>query len=57
LARPAHGEYGRVIGGELGSHDLLGSHAVGRQAIEISIVVAILNQMLPLGRPQSVRVG
>jgi hypothetical protein len=42
--------YKRVIG------DALRSHMDGRQATEVAIAVGILNRMLELGRPESVRI-
>jgi hypothetical protein len=44
------GRYKRVIG------DALRSHTDGRQATEIAVAVGVLNQMLELGRPESVRI-
>ena len=43
--------YKRVIG------DALRSHTDGRQATEVAIAVGILNRMLELGRPESVRIA
>jgi hypothetical protein len=45
------GRYKRVIG------DALRSHTDGRQATEVAIAVGILNRMLELGRPESVRIA
>jgi hypothetical protein len=42
--------YKRVIG------DALRSHTDGRQATEVVIAVGVLNRMLELGRPESVRI-
>jgi hypothetical protein len=44
------GRYKRVIG------DALRSHTDGRQATEIAVAVGVLNQMMELGRPESVRI-
>jgi hypothetical protein len=41
--------YQRVIG------EGLRSHTDGRQATEIAIAVGVLNRMLELGRPESIR--
>jgi hypothetical protein len=38
------------------SGDALRSHTDGRQATEIAIAAGVLNQMLDLGRPESVRI-
>jgi hypothetical protein len=37
--------------------DALRSHTDGRQATEVAIAVGILNRMLELGRPESVRIA
>ena len=42
--------YKRLIG------DALRSHTAGRQATEVAIAVVVLNRMLELGRPESVRI-
>jgi hypothetical protein len=42
--------YKRVIG------DALRSHTDGRQATEVAIAAGVLNRMLELGRPESVRI-
>ena len=42
--------YKRVIG------DALRSHTDGRQATEVAIDAGVLNRMLELGRPESVRI-
>jgi hypothetical protein len=42
--------YKRVIG------DALRSHTDGRQTTEVAIAVGVLNRMLELGRPKSVRI-
>jgi hypothetical protein len=42
--------YKRVIG------DALRSHTDGRTATEVAIAVGVLNRMLELGRPESVRI-
>jgi len=49
LAEADISRYKRVIG------DALRSHADGRQATEVAIAVGVLNRMLELGRPESVR--
>ena len=43
--------YKRVIG------DALRSHTDGRQITEMVIAVSVLNRMLDLGRPASVRIA
>ena len=45
------GRFKRVIG------DALRSHTDGRQATEVAIAVGVLNHMLELGRPESVRIA
>ena len=50
-AEAAVGRFKRVIG------DGLRSHAEGRQATEVAIAVGVLNRMLALGRPESVRIA
>ena len=47
----AVGRYKRVIGG------MLRSQTDGRQATEVAIAVGVLNRMLELGRPESVRIA
>jgi hypothetical protein len=51
LAEAAISRYERVIG------DALRSRTDGRQATEVAIAVAVLNRMLELGRPESVRIA
>jgi hypothetical protein len=51
LAEAAMSRYKRVIG------DALRSRADRRQATEVAIGVHVLNRMLELGRPESVRVA
>jgi hypothetical protein len=36
--------------------DALRSHTDGRQATEVAIAAGVLNRMLELGRPESVRI-
>jgi hypothetical protein len=50
LAEAAIGRFKRVIGGGLRSH------TDQRQATEMKVAVAVLNRMLELGRPKSVRI-
>ena len=50
LAEVAIGRYKRVIG------DALRSRTDARRATEVSIAVRVLNRMLDLGRPKSIRV-
>ena len=50
LAEAAIGRYKRVIG------DGLRSRTDARRATEVSIAVRVLNGMLDLGRPKSIRV-
>ena len=49
LAEAAMSRYERVIG------DALRSRTDGRQATEVAIGAHVLNRMLELGRPESVR--
>jgi hypothetical protein len=51
LAEAAMSRYKRVIG------DALRSRTDHRQAVEVAIAVKVLNRMLKLGRPESVRVA
>jgi Transposase DDE domain len=51
LAEAAVSRYKRVIG------DTLCSQTDGRQATEVAIAVGVLNRMLELGRPESVRIA
>ncbi len=51
LAEAAISRYKRVIG------DTLRSQTDGRQATEVAIAVGVLNRMLELGRPESVRIA
>jgi hypothetical protein len=51
LAEAAIGRFKRVIG------DALRSRTDRRQATEVAIAVDVLNRMLRLGRPESVRVA
>ena len=51
LAEAAIGRYKRVIG------DALRSRTDQRQATEVAIAVRVLNRMLELGRPKSVRIA
>ena len=51
LAEAAISRYKRVIG------DALRSRTDSRQATEVAIAVRVLNRMLALGRPESVRVA
>jgi hypothetical protein len=51
LAEAAVSRYKRVIG------DTLRSQTDGRQATEVAIAVGVLNRMLELGRPESVRIA
>ncbi len=51
LAETAVSRYKRVIG------DGLRSQTDGRQATEVAIAVGVLNRMLELGRPESVRIA
>ena len=37
--------------------DTLRSHTDGRQATEVAVAVGVLNRMLELGRPASVRIA
>ena len=50
LAEAAIGRYKRVIG------DALHSRTDARRAAEVSIAVRVLNCMLDLGRPKSIRI-
>ncbi len=50
-AEAAISRYKRVIG------DALRSRTDGRQATEVAIAVRVLNRMLELGRPKSVRIA
>jgi hypothetical protein len=50
-ARPTIGRFKRVIG------DGLRSRTDQRQATEVTVAVAVLNRMLELGRPKSVRIA
>jgi hypothetical protein len=50
LAEATIGRFKRVIG------DRLRSHTDQRQATEMTVAVAVLNRMLELGRPKSVRI-
>ena len=50
LAEAAIGRFRRVIG------DGLRSRTDQRQATEMNVAVAVLNRMLELGRPKSVRI-
>jgi len=45
------GRYKRVIG------DTLRSRTDARQATEVAIAVRVLNRMLELGRPESIRIS
>jgi hypothetical protein len=51
LVEAAVSRYKRVIG------DTLRSQTDGRQATEVAIAVGVLNRMLELGRPESVRIA
>jgi hypothetical protein len=51
LAEAAMSRYKRVIG------DALRSRADRRRATEVAITVQVLNRMLELGRPESVRIA
>jgi Transposase DDE domain len=51
LVEAAVSRYKRVIG------DTLRSQTNGRQATEVAIAVGVLNRMLELGRPESVRIA
>ncbi len=51
LAETAVSRYKRVIG------DTLRSRTDGRQATEVAVAVGVLNRMLELGRPESVRIA
>jgi hypothetical protein len=51
LAEAAIGRFKRVIG------DALRFHTDGRRATEVAIAVDVLNRMLELGRPESVRIA
>jgi hypothetical protein len=51
LAEAAIGRFKRVIG------NALRSRTDGRQATEVAVAVDVLNRMLELGRPESVRVA
>jgi hypothetical protein len=51
LVEAAISRYKRVIG------DTLRSQTDGRQATEVAIAVGVLNRMLELGRPESVRIA
>lgn len=51
LAEAAIGRFKRVIG------DGLRSRTGQRQTIEMKVAVAVLNRMLELGRPKSVRIA
>src|SRR3712207_2421136 len=51
LAEAAISRYKRVIG------DALRSRTDRRQATEVAIAVQVLNRMLALGRPESVRIA
>ena len=51
LAEAAISRYKRVIG------DALRSRTDRRQAVEVAIAVQVLNRMLELGRPESVRIA
>ena len=51
LAEAAVSRYKRVIG------DALHSRTDHRQATEVAIAVRVLNRMLELGRPESVRIA
>ena len=50
LAEATIGRFKRVIG------DRLRSRTDQRQATEMTVAVAVLNRMLELGRPKSVRI-
>ena len=50
-AEAAMSRYKRVIG------DALRSRTDGRRATEVAIAVCVLNRMLQLGRPKSVRIA
>jgi hypothetical protein len=50
LAEATIGRFKRVIG------DGLRAHTDPRQAAEMTVAVAVLNRMLELGRPKSVRI-
>ena len=51
LVEAAVSRYKRVIG------DTLRSQMDRRQATEVAIAVSVLNRMLELGRPESVRIA
>ena len=51
LVEAAVSRYKRVIG------DTLRSQTDGRQATEVAVAVGVLNRMLELGRPESVRIA
>ena len=51
LAEATIGRFKRVIGDELHSR------TDQRQATEINVAVAVLNRMVELGRPKSVRIA
>src|SRR3954447_2746646 len=51
LVEAAISRYKRVIG------DTLRSQTNGRQATEVAVAVGVLNRMLELGRPESVRIA
>ena len=50
LVEANNSRYKRVI------DDALRSHTDGRQATEVAIAAGVLNRMLELGRPESVRI-